>query len=242
MIQPRYRTVAILPMKANSERVPGKNFRVFAGKPLFQWVLDTLLSLETIEAVVINTDARSLLSRHGLVGSDRVLIRDRPEELLGDEVSMNLIIENDINAIDAKTYVMTHTTNPLLSASTISRALSAYVRSVAKGSSDSLFSVSRFQTRFYRGDGTPVNHDPKNLLRTQDLEPWYEENSNLYVFSRESFESTNSRIGANPLLFETSRSESFDIDDQEGWDLAEIVAEYLQLQRSAVSSAKKGQV
>jgi len=69
-----------------------------------------------------------------------------------------------------------------------------------------------------------VNHDPNNLIRTQDLEPWFEENSNLYIFSRESFAATHARIGQRPLLFETPRAESADIDDQEGWDIAETLA------------------
>jgi CMP-N-acetylneuraminic acid synthetase len=88
--------------------------------------------------------------------------------------------------------------------------------------------VNKFQTRFYRADGSPVNHDPNNLIRTQDLEPWFEENSNLYIFSKPSFEATNARIGKRPILFETPRSESADIDDQEGWDIAETMAKALE--------------
>ena len=56
------RIVGLLPMKANSERVKGKNFRIFNGKPLFRWVLDSLLSLDSIDQVVINTDARAILA------------------------------------------------------------------------------------------------------------------------------------------------------------------------------------
>ena len=81
-------------MKANSERVPNKNFRDFCGKPLFRWVLDALLS-EAIDQVVINTDAREKLAALGCVDSDRVLIRDRPVDICGDFVSMNEVIADD---------------------------------------------------------------------------------------------------------------------------------------------------
>lgn len=215
--------VALLPMKANSERVKGKNFRLFAGRPLFRWILDTLVSIPEVDRVVINTDARAVLEENGLVESGRVLIRDRAPELCGDFVSMNKILADDIANVEAGTYVMTHTTNPLLSADTISRALADYARGLGKGR-DSLFSVNAFQTRFYRADGSAVNHDPDNLIRTQDLEPWFEENSNLYIFSRDSFAKTGARIGKNPILFETPRMESADIDDQVGWTMAEIFA------------------
>lgn len=217
--------VALLPMKANSERVKGKNFRPFNGKPLFRWILDTLLSVNEIDLVVINTDARDLLAAHNLLDSSRVLIRDRPMSLCGDLVSMNHIIEDDIQNIKADTYLMTHTTNPLLSAVMISAALRVFNESRAQGRADSLFSVTRTQTRFYRGDGTPVNHDPNNLVPTQDLEPWFEENSNIYIFSAESFASTRARIGNKPLLFEIPRLESIDIDDQNDWEFALVASQ-----------------
>ena len=73
--------IALLPLKAHSSRVKGKNFRMLAGKPLFAWILDTLLSIPEISQVVINTDARQILTDNGLVESERVLIRDRKPEL-----------------------------------------------------------------------------------------------------------------------------------------------------------------
>jgi len=116
------RVVALLPMKANSERVKGKNFRDLAGKPLFKWILDSLLKVEEVDLVVINTDARDILLENGLEESDRVLIRERPDELRGDLVSMNLIIQDDVKNVPSDIYLMTHTTNPLLKYTTIRAA------------------------------------------------------------------------------------------------------------------------
>jgi CMP-N-acetylneuraminic acid synthetase len=222
------RIVALLPMKANSERVKGKNFRHFNGKPLFRWILDTLLAIDDIDEVLINTDARHVLADNGLVDGPRVRIRDRKPEICGDFVSMNLIIADDIANVPADIYLMTHTTNPLLSQASIQGSIDMYRQGLADGSGDSVFTVNKFQTRFYRADSTAINHDPNVLLRTQDLEPWFEENSNLYVFSRASFGTTNARIGKKPLMYEMGRSESVDIDDQESWYIAEAMSKYLQ--------------
>lgn len=219
--------IALLPMKAHSERVEGKNFRKFNGKPLFRWMLDTILSIEEVATVVINTDARQILADNGIIDTNRIVIRDRKPELCGDHTSMNLIIADDISAVPADIYMMTHTTNPLLSATRIKQALESFKITIKKSTADSLFTVNRFQTRFYRQDGTPVNHDPGKLIRTQDLEVWYEENSNLYIFTEQSFASTNSRIGRKPLMFESSRIESIDIDTEEDWELAEIVCKHI---------------
>jgi CMP-N-acetylneuraminic acid synthetase len=219
--------VALLPLKAHSARVTGKNFRSLAGKPLFRWILDSLIRIPEIEKVVINTDARGILAENGLVETDRILIRDRKPEICGDFVSMNKVLADDIENVPSDLYLMTHTTNPLLSSLTITRALLAFEKARSAGLADSLFTVNKFQTRFYRSDASAVNHDPDNLIRTQDLEPWFEENSNMYLFTRDSFGLTQARIGKRPVMFETPRRESADIDDQEGWDIAEIMAKSL---------------
>lgn len=226
MTELRRSLVALLPMKANSVRVPSKNFRPLAGKPLFRWILDTLLAMPEIDAVVINTDARQILADNGLVDGEggRVIIRDRKPEICGDLVSMNLVLADDVRNISADAFLMTHTTNPLLSAATMSAAVAAYRASVEDGTADSLFTVNKHQTRFYRADASPVNHDPQNLIPTQDLEPWFEENSNAYIFSGESFLGTNARIGSRPIMFETPKLESVDIDGPEDWALAEALA------------------
>ncbi len=212
-------------MKANSQRVKGKNFRPLHNKPLFRWILDSLLAVDEIDEIVINTDARHILAENGLTDGDRVRIRDRKPELCGDTVSMNLILADDIKSCPADTYLMTHTTNPLLTPETIRSGLTRYQAGVADGTADSLFTVNKIQTRFYRADGSPVNHDPDNLIQTQDLEPWYEENSNLFIFSAPSFASTNARIGKKPILHEMNAMEAVDIDTPEDWTLAEACAQ-----------------
>lgn len=239
MTRPPYKVVALLPMKANSERVRGKNFRDFCGKPLFRWMLDTLLEVDAIDCVVINTDARQVLAENGLVESERVLIRDRRPEICGDLVSMNLVIADDVANVEADTYLMTHTTNPLMSADTVRKALAAYVDAAAAGTADSLFTVDKVQTRFYRADGSAVNHDPDNLIRTQDLEPWYEENSNLYIFSRDSFARTRARIGKRPMMHEGPYFESIDIDTPLDWDFAVVAARFLQEQAAVANGGAR---
>lgn len=221
------RIVALLPMKANSERVKGKNFRDFCGKPLFRWILDTLLEVKEIDQVIINTDARQILADNGLTDTDRITIRDRKPEICGDLVSMNLVLADDVANVPADVYLMTHTTNPLISADTIRKALAAFQEARAADKADSLFTVDKVQTRFYRADCSPVNHDPDNLIPTQHLEPWFEENSNLYLFTGDSFAKTNARIGKQPMMYEGPFFESIDIDTPADWDFAVVAARYL---------------
>lgn len=225
--------VALLPMKANSVRVKGKNFRDFCGKPLFRWILDTLLQVEEIDQIIINTDARHILAENGLVDTDRITIRDRKPEICGDHVSMNLVLADDVANVPADLYLMTHTTNPLMSADTVRKAIAAFLDAKADSKADSLFTVDKVQTRFYRADCSPVNHDPDNLIPTQNLEPWFEENSNLYIFTADSFAKTKARIGKQPMMYEGPYFESIDIDTPADWDFAVVAACFMQEQQKA---------
>ena len=219
------RVAFLLPMKRNSERVPNKNFRIFSGKPLYRWMLDTIVNLEFVSQVVVNTDAAELIDLpKGDVKYGRVLIRDRRPEICGDLVSMNKVIEDDLRAVDADIYLMSHTTNPLLSERLIQSAFLRFCDGVADGF-DSLFTVNKVQARFYSKAGAPLNHNPEELLRTQDLEPMYEENSCLYIFTRKSFESSGARIGIKPILHETDKVEAQDIDTEDDWLIAEAIAQ-----------------
>ena len=214
--------VALVPMKEHSERVPGKNTRPFCGRPLFEHILATLEETYAVDAVVVNTDSERIGA--DAVGSfPKVTVLERPEELCGDFVSMNKIIAHDIGEVPSDIYLQTHSTNPLLRPKTIGEALKAFVQAEKN---DSLFSVNRMQSRFYDAEGRPINHDPEELLRTQDLRPVYEENSVLYAFTSESFLAMGRRIGRRPLLFETDRIESIDIDDEFTFRLAEMLASY----------------
>ena len=220
------RLTALLPMKAHSARVTSKNFRTIAGKPLFRWILDTLAATPEIDEIVINTDARAILADNGLKDGDydgRVAIHDRKPEICGDFVSMNLVLGDDIENTTSDYYLMTHTTNPLLSVRTIQAMIARYAEAEAKGEADSLFTVTPHQTRFYTPEGAPINHDPANLIRTQDLPPYLEENSVCYLFTPESFAKTQARIGVKPILYPTPVLESVDIDEKSDWFIAESI-------------------
>jgi CMP-N-acetylneuraminic acid synthetase len=213
--------VALLPMKGHSERVPNKNMRDFCGRPLYHWILESLLKSEYVDYVVINTDSPRIAD-DALRHFDRVKIIERPKEIQGDSVPMNEVIAYDLSRIEAQHFLQTHSTNPLLKSTTIDNAISTYFESLEQY--DSIFSVTRLQTRLYTSDGRPLNHNPAQLLRTQDLEPIYEENSNLYIFSKTSFMANNrNRLGLNPKMYEIEKLEAIDIDEEEDFILAEVL-------------------
>jgi CMP-N-acetylneuraminic acid synthetase len=211
--------VAFVPMRHSSERVPGKNYRPFNGVPLFHRIVSTLLSVDRITKVVIDTDSPTVKDQVAET-FPTVDVVDRPEHLLGGHTPMTDVLQYDASQVPSEWYLQTHTTNPLLRASTIEAALDRMEQQA--GERDSLFSVTRLQTRLYAADGSALNHDPKVLLRTQDLPPIYEENSNLYLFTAEQI-AEGRRMGDRPILFEIDPLEAVDIDEEPDFVLAEAL-------------------
>jgi CMP-N-acetylneuraminic acid synthetase len=219
------KVTALVPIKEHSERVPGKNFRDFCGKPLYWHILQTLDRTYAVDEIVVNTDSFRVMKEAPEL-SPKLRVAERPEELRGDAVSTNRIFEYDLTQTDAGIYVQTHATNPLLKAETIAQALKAFIES--EDEYDSLFSVNAHRSRFYLSDGSPVNHDPEDLIPTQDLDPVYEENSCLYIFTKDSFARKGRRIGLKPLMHPIPTMQAVDIDDEFTFKVAELLALYAQ--------------
>ena len=207
-------------MRHHSQRVANKNFRPLAGRPLFHHIIDSLLACSEITQVVVDTDSQPIMQGMQQIFPD-VRILERPEYLRGDTVSMNEVLLYDTSQVESDYYLQTHSTNPLLRPQTISRSIQAFISKTPEF--DSLFSVTRLQVRLWDQYGHAINHDPNVLLQTQDLPPVYEENSCLYIFSRQTLVSRKNRLGERPLMFEIDRAEAWDIDEELDFSITEFL-------------------
>ena len=212
--------IALVPMRHHSQRVPGKNYRLLAGKPLYQHIIETLIAVPEIDRIVVDTDSEPVME--GLRQRfPQVTVINRPEALRADEVPMNDILLYDTEQVQADFYLQTHSTNPLLRAATVSQAIEAFLAEYPQ--KDSLFSVTRWQTRLYDQHGIAINHDPSVLLQTQDLPPVYEENSCLYLFTRQNLLERHHRIGTKPIMFEIDSAEAWDIDEELDFEITNFL-------------------
>jgi CMP-N-acetylneuraminic acid synthetase len=225
-----HKIAAFIPMRHHSQRVPGKNYRLLAGKPLFHHIVETLLAVPEVSEILVDTDSEPVMD--GLrLQFPQVGIISRPEHLRADDVAMNDILIYDTSQVQADFYLQTHSTNPLLKPETVSRAIQSLLTTYP--TKDSLFSVTRLQTRLYSQDGRAINHDPTVLIQTQDLPPVYEENSCLYIFTRENLLKRHHRIGEKPLMFEIEADEAWDIDEE----LDFAITDFLLRRKNQIESA-----
>lgn len=212
-------TVAVVPIKFNSTRLPNKNIRPFAnGKPLCWYIFNTLLQIESIDQVYVycsNDKIKDYLPKG-------VQFLERSKELDQDSTKMNEVLVSFANQIYADTYIMTHATSPFVSKESINKGISA----VKDKGYDSAFAAKRIQDFLWK-DGKPFNYELDNIPRTQDLDPIFCETSGFYIYNYSVINNLNRRIGNKPYIVEVSEIESVDIDVAEDFTIAEAIYNYI---------------
>lgn len=207
--------IAILPLRKNSRRLLNKNIKKINQKPLYNYILNTLLKSKEIKKIVITTDYNLK------VNNKKIILLKRPKNLRGN-CSMNLVIKDVLEKINGQNFIQTHATSPLLKEDTIDKAI-RYFKYQKKY--DSVISVTEIKKRFWNNSSKPLNHKINQSPTTQILKPIFEENSGFYIFTRQSFLKKKNRIGARPKLYGINKIEGMDIDDKYEFDLIKKILE-----------------
>lgn len=210
------KTVAFIPIKLNSERLPHKNVLPIAGHPLCWHMTNSLLQVRDIDEVYVYCSDESITQYL----PEKVIFKKRDKKLDGNIVKGFEIYRSFINEIDADIYILAHTTSPFVKIESIENAL----RHVQGGSHDSAFSAKRVQT-FAWYQNNPINYDLNDIPRTQDMEPIWVETSGFYMFKKEIFMEYGRRIGFHPYIQEVSGMEAIDIDEKDDYEMAFKLAE-----------------
>jgi len=203
--------VAFVPIKLNSQRLPGKNLLPLGGHAMCWHIFDALKKCANIQKIYVYCSTPEIMK----YVPEGVQFLQRPAFLDGDEIKGAQIYESFIAQVPADIYVLAHATSPLVSAGSIYDA----VDHVLSGNYDSAFSVSEHKT-FAWFDGRPVNYTPEDVVRTQDLKPVYLETSAFFVFQKELFTEHGRRIGFRPRMCVLNQREAVDIDTASDYELA----------------------
>ena len=206
--------VAIMPIKLNNERLPGKNTKFLGDKPLLQYELESLKQTGMLDSINVYCSDATVVP-YLPVGVDFI---KRPGFLDLPTSKFTQIFESFMNTVDADIYVYAHATAPYITVKTMKQCIEA----VTSGEYDSAFCAVKIQDYLWQ-DGEPLNFDAENVPRSQDIKPIYRETSGVYVFTKKSFIQTHRRIGLKPYVKEVSFKEAVDINDPEDFDLAEAL-------------------
>ena len=210
------KTVALVPIKLNSQRLPHKNILPIAGHPLCWHICNSLIQVKDIDEVYVYCSDKAIIEYL----PEGVIFKQRESWLDGDLVKGFDIYKSFVSKVEADIYVLAHTTSPFIKVESIENAL----LHILSGKNDSAFSAERIQTfALYRGK--PINYDLNDVPRTQDIESLWVETSAFYMFKKEIFTSHNRRIGFKPYIQEVSGIESIDIDEKKDYEFARMLAE-----------------
>ncbi|MCI8548738.1 MAG: acylneuraminate cytidylyltransferase [Bacilli bacterium] len=211
------KVVAVVPVKTNNERLPGKNTRPLGKIPLIQYCLDTLLQVEEISELYVYCSDDSI--ERFLPYKIKFLSRSR--ELDKTDTNFTQIFDSFIEKVDADIYVYAHATAPFVKTETIRKEICA----VMSGDFDSAFCAEKIQDFLWK-DGTALNFDASNIPRSQDLPIIWRETSGVYVLCKSVFTDLHKRVGNKPYIAQVTKKEAVDINTYEDFRLAEMFLEW----------------
>ncbi len=215
------KTGCFIPIKANSERVPGKNLRVLNGKKLYQYICEHVKSADVFDDVYIDTNSNEIADYAQQMGF--IVIERKPELAQNTANGNDLLVHHFTLYPDYDFYFQLFATAPYLQPKSIE---TCYSRLTASKDFDSCFTAIENHS-FYWYAGTPVNYRPGILPRSQDMLPIIEETTGLYGISRDSLEKYRCRIGRKPYIHVVSKFEAVDINTEEDLRIAEYVGKMI---------------
>lgn len=207
------KVVAMIPIKLNNQRLPGKNIKRLGDKRLCQYLFETVRKVENIDEVYVFCSDLSIKQYM----PNEIKFLKRSNELDADTIRSKDIIQKFIEVIDADIYALMHVTQPFIKVETIRNAIDK----VKKEGYDSAFAARPIK-EFAWYNGKPINYKLTDVVRTQELEPVYIEGE-LFVFEKNVFVESGCRIGDKPWIQPISWKESVCIDEMEDFEMAEAI-------------------
>jgi CMP-N-acetylneuraminic acid synthetase len=213
-------TIAIIPARGGSKRIPEKNIQLFGGLPLLVHSIKyALANSDIIDEIYVSTDDSSI-KKIALANGAKVI--DRPVSLSGDFEPTSTALKHVLETIEdeVENVILLQPTNPLRPDNLLKEAFAAY----QKGNCDSLFTVSRNHQKL--GKIIDNRFKPFNYSigqRSQDLEPLFFENGLLYI-TKVSLILEDIIISENAFPFEVNHIfANVDIDTPEDLEYADYL-------------------
>ncbi len=200
------KTVAIIPIKSNSKRVKGKNFKKIRNIPLYQIILSKVKK-SNFDEIYVDTDSK-IIKKYCI--KNKIHVIDRIKKLSRDTANGNDLLNYHLKKINADFYFQIFITAPLLSVKSINKCIEL----LKKKKNDSIMTVSKIYSWFWFKN-KPVNYHPKVLPRSQDAQPIIQETTGLYGITQKALIKYKCRIGKKPIFFKVPNHEALDLDNIE---------------------------
>tara|TARA_B100000902_G_scaffold399921_1_gene473650 strand:+ start:5284 stop:5922 length:639 start_codon:yes stop_codon:yes gene_type:complete len=207
--------IAIVPIKSKSVRVPGKNFKLVKGKPLYKFMLEKI-SKCNFDKVYVDTDSNEIKN---FCKKNKINVINRLKHLSKNSANGNDLLNFHQSIIDADIYFQVFITSPLIKISTINNCIK-FMKKTKKY--DSIL-TSKSNYTWYWFNKKPINYNPKILPRSQDAKPVVVETTALYGIKKNSLIKRKCRIGYKPYFYEVSDIECVDLDNKKDFEYLKYI-------------------
>ena len=219
-------SVALIPARGGSKGIRKKNIVDFHGRPLISYTIEQAHASDRIDTVYVSTDDDEIAS---VSESWDAEIIDRPAELAGDEATTESALLHaaewlESNATVPDILTLLQCTSPLRREHDIDETVELVADS---GYNTALTCCEDHKFYWETNDGTavPINYDPQQRQRRQDMDRRYQENGSVYVMETETLTETECRLGGQIGIHEMPEALSFEIDTPEDLRIVESIAE-----------------
>lgn len=216
------KNVALVPLRGGSKGIPKKNIKVINGKPLCYWSLLAASKAKSVDEVFVSTDC---LEIEEIVRSFEfeVKILRRPIELADDTATTESVVFHFYEKIKFDNVFTIQATSPLLQSSFLDEAFIKF----NEKNLDTLLSVNVLKQFLWNRSGKPLNYDPHNRKRRQDIDGELVENGSFYISTRETIKNTGTRFGEKVDFYEIPHYYGYEIDDHFDFKFVEKLMEIL---------------
>lgn len=223
--------IAIIPARGGSKRLPGKNIKNLAGKPMIAWTIEAAIESQVFDHVFVSTDDEKIAEVARNAGAQVPFLR--PEKLASDEATTNDVVTHLVEWVESEynqqvsTIAILQPTSPLRNAQHIKEAMQLMEEKSAKA----VVSVCEveYSIQFCNTLSKDGSMDgfikPENLKRTQDLEPYYRLNGAIYLFERNYVNRLGELYSEGTYAYLMLASVSVDVDTLEDFKLLEYISQ-----------------
>lgn len=220
------RRIAIITARGGSKRIPGKNIKIFCGKPILAYSVEAAIKAGIFDVVMVSTDNEEIAETAKRFGAVVPFLRS--EKTAGDfattnDVLLEVLAEYGKQGEHFDIGCCIYPTAPFVTAKKLADA----VKQLEDSTADTLIPVTSFsyppQRAMVVRDGRLQFQYPEYLdSRSQDLEPQYHDAGQFYVFRTEAF-LKNCRLMVGDIMpLVISALEVQDIDNETDWKIAEM--------------------
>ena len=216
--------VAIIPLRAGSKGIPGKNKKKLLGRSLFSWTLGEAI-FSNLDKIYIFTDDENIIDfvKKEYTWTDKVEIMVRSQESATDTASTEMGMREFAERInyDFDILCLLQATSPLTSREDINNCLDKII----KENYDSALTVVNTMRFIWNENGESINYDFNNRPRRQDFKGLLVENGAVYTTTKEQFLQSGIRIGRKVAVVKMPEDTLTEIDEKEDWVIMEKLLE-----------------